>query len=116
MTTGFKEKNEMGHRLIRTISVEMSTANTDTLLYTVPTGNTLIAFRKKIENSAGDAEVVFKEEIVSGNRQACAVVNGEDIVKERYEDGTSIYVNATSACTAIIEGILFDANMAPMTE
>ena len=51
----------MGHRLIRTISVEISTANTDTLLYTVPTGNTLIVFRKKIENSIGDAEVVFKE-------------------------------------------------------
>ena len=106
----------MGHRLIRTISVEISTANTDTLLYTVPTGNTLIVFRKKIENSVGDVEVVFKEEIVSGSRKACAVVNGEDIVKERYEAGTSIYVNATSACRAIIEGILFNANMAPMTE
>ena len=106
----------MGHRLIRTISVEISTANTDTLLYTVPTGNKIIVLRKKIKKTVGDAEVLFKEEIVSGSRKACAVVNGEDIVKERYEAGTSIYVNATSGCTAIIEGILFNANMAPMTE
>jgi hypothetical protein len=89
------------------------------LLYTVPTGNTLIVFKKKIEaiggGSAGDVEVVFKEEI-SGNRQACAVVNVEELIKERYESGTSIYVNATASCVAILEGILFDANMVPMIE
>lgn len=110
----------MSRRLVRTISAEISTTNTDTLLYTVPTGNTLIVFKKKIETtgggSIGDAEVVFKEEIVSGNKQVYAVVNGEELVKERYEAGTSIYVNATSSCVASLDGILFDANMVPMQD
>lgn len=207
---------------IRAITAEISTANTDTLLYTVPSGNTFIAFEKKIETEGGgefewgvtpsivaegfpsnmgldgtwqwdsgsnaytmyssaqgmtmylnkrvvgttprysidyeaktqgsywlrnddsenvltstwytqtedlvsggfsmpssggsneSVEVVFKEEIVSGSKQVCAIIDSEEQVKERYEAGTSIYVNATASCTASIVGILFDSNMVPL--
>ena len=53
---------------IRTISTSISTANTDTLLYTVPANHTFISFVKSISESSGGAGVVYPSSVeVSGN-------------------------------------------------
>lgn len=53
---------------IRTISASISTANTDTLLYTVPANHTFISFVKSISESSGGAGVVYPSSVeVSGN-------------------------------------------------
>lgn len=109
---------------IRTISASISTANTDTLLYTVPANHTFVSFAKSISESSGSGDdqtnpvsAVFKERSGSGGGSVFATVDSRkrQNVKEMFAGGVSIYVNSSDeSVTASMIGILFDESMAPV--